>query len=134
MILATRTRPAGRRAVAAVEAAVALPILLLFLAAVIDLGRLAKMADCVSNAARNGAQYGSANSTAAANTTAIRAAAVTEMAGLPGVTSTNPSLTPAPSVSNGVLTVTVKYDTSGTSTILFPCPSITRTVQMPMMP
>jgi Flp pilus assembly protein TadG len=125
--------PARRRAVAAIEAAVTLPVLLLFVAGVIDLGRLAKMADCVSNAARNGAQYGSASSTAAANTAGIKAAALTEMSGLPGVPA-NVSLTPAPSVANGVLTVTVKYDTSGSSTILFPCASITRTVKMPMMP
>jgi Flp pilus assembly protein TadG len=132
MILAMRHSAARRRAVAAVEAAFALPILLIFLAAVIDLGRLGKMADCVSNAARNGAQYGSASSTAAANSTAIRAAAATEMSGLPNVSSTNPTLTT--SVSGGVISVTVKYDTSSTSTILFPCSNITRTVQMPMMP
>src|SRR4051794_19545392 len=89
----SRPRSRGRRAAAAVEAAVVLPILVLFLVASIDLGRLAKISDCLSNGARNGAQYGSANTTAAADSAHIRAAAVTEMTNLPNVSSTNPTVT-----------------------------------------
>ena len=51
----------GRRGLAAVEAALVLPVVLLFLVAVVDLGRLAKVDDSLTNAARDGAQYGSAN-------------------------------------------------------------------------
>ncbi len=133
MILTLRHRSAGRRAVAAVEAAVALPILLIFLAGILDLGRLGKLADSVSNAARNGAQYGSANTTALNNAAGIRAAALTEMAGLPNVSATNPTVqTTQPN--SGVIQVTVTYTMDNSETLLFPCLSITCTVQMPMMP
>jgi Flp pilus assembly protein TadG len=128
---------AARRGIAAVETAFVLPALLLFLVAVIDLGRLGKIADSVSNAARNGAQYGSANTTVAADSTHIRAAAVTEMTNLPKVTSTNPTVTASTVTYSGTqfVQVTVTYDMTGTAFFtLFPVSSITRTVQMPMMP
>jgi Flp pilus assembly protein TadG len=129
-----RTR---RRAVAAVEAAVVLPLLVVFLAAIVDLGRLAKVTNSLSNAARNGAQYGSVNTTAAANSTGIRAAAVTEMAYLPNVTTSNPSVTATTVTNSGTkfIKVTVTYDMTGTSFFnLFSVNSLTRTVEMPMMP
>src|SRR5260370_42683592 len=97
MIHRIQRRPAGRRAAAAVEAAIVLPILLVFLAAVIDLGRLGKIADSLSNAARNGAQYGSTNTTTAGHSPRIRAKAATEGAQLPHGSSGNPSVT-APTV------------------------------------
>jgi Flp pilus assembly protein TadG len=133
----TRHRGTRRRAVAAVEAAVVLPLLVIFLAAIVDLGRLAKVTNALSNAARNGAQYGSANTTAAADSTSIRAAAVTEMAYLPKVTGTNPTVTATTVTNSGTkfIQVTVSYDMTGTSFFnLFPCNNLTRTVQMPMMP
>jgi Flp pilus assembly protein TadG len=137
MIRSLQRRVTGRRAVAAVEVAVVLPVLLLFLVAIIDLGRLGRIADCVSNAARNGAPYGSANSGAAADSAGIRAAAVTEMAGLPNVSSTNPTVTATTVTCSGTtfVHVTVSYDMTGTSFFsLYPVGGITRTVQMPMMP
>ncbi len=137
MIHRIQRRPAGRRAAAAVEAAIVLPILLVFLAAVIDLGRLGKIADSLSNAARNGAQYGSTNTTTAADTVGIRAKAVTEVAQLPKVSSGNPSVTATTVTYSGTqfIQVTVTYDMTGTSFFnLFPVNSMTRTVQMPMMP
>lgn len=126
-----------RRGAAAVEAAVVLPVLLLFFVAIVDLGRLGKMADSVSNAARNGAQYGSANTGAASDDTGIRAAAVTEMGNLPNVTATNPQVTHSVVTYSGTqfIQVTVTYDITGTSLFnLYPVNTITRTVQMPMMP
>jgi Flp pilus assembly protein TadG len=130
-------RPTRRRAIAAVEAALVLPVVLFFLAAIIDLGRLGRICDSVSTAARNGAQYGSASTTAAADSTRIRAAALTEMANLPKVTATNPTVTATPVTYSGqqFIQVTVNFDITGTSVFsLFPVSSVTRTVQMPMMP
>lgn len=137
MIHSKRNRSSRRRAVAAVEAAVVLPVVLVFLAAVVDLGRLGKVCDSVSTAARNGAQYGSASAGAATDSAHIRAAAVTEMAGLPNVSTTNPTVTASTVTYSGMqfIQVTVTYDMTGTSVFsFFPVPSVTRTVQMPMMP
>jgi Flp pilus assembly protein TadG len=140
MIYQFPSRISRRRATAAVEAAIILPVILIFTAAIIDLGRMGKVADCVSNAARNGAQYGMANTTAAADTVNIRKAAVTEMRSdannaLPGVSGTNPTVTPTVVTVNGTnyIKVTVSY----TVTMFFGyfnVTNITRTVQMPMMP
>src|ERR1700676_3920606 len=101
-----------RRGLAAVEGALVLPVVLLFLGAVVDLGRLAKVDDSLTNAARDGAQYGSANTTAAADTVNIRAAAVAEMQNLPNVTSSNPTVTPTLVTNTGTqfIQVTVTYD------------------------
>lgn len=138
MLSITQQPSRRRRAIAAVEAAFVLPVLLFFTAAIIDLGRLGKIVDSVSTAARNGAQYGSASATAAADTTRIRAAAVTEMANLPNVTGTNPTVTTTYPVTQGGMTfiqVTVTYDLTGTAFFsLYPVSSVTRTVQMPMLP
>lgn len=129
-----------RRAVAAVEAALALPPVLLFLAASVDLGRVGRIADALSNAARNGAQFATASTSAAANTAGIRAAALTEMAHLPNVSGTNPTITTTcPVTISGstinFVTVTVTYNMSGTAVFgFFPVNSMTRTVTMPMMP
>jgi len=135
MFSSQRRRP--RRGAAAVEAAVVFPILLSFFAATYQLGRLGKIADSVSTAARNGAQYGSINSMTAAKTSNIRAAAVTEMAGLPNVSSTNPTVTPTTVTHSGTnfIRVQVTYDMTGTSIFpMFGVNSLSRTVEMPMMP
>jgi Flp pilus assembly protein TadG len=137
MVRSVRVRSARRSGIAAVEAAVALPIVLIFLVAVADLGRVPKIADSVSNAARNAAQYGSLTSTTAADTAGIRAAALTEMANLPKVTGTNPTVTSQTVTNSGMqyMKVTVTYDMTGTAFFnWFPVTSMSRTVQMPMMP
>jgi ribosomal protein S19 len=137
MIHTIPERSPRRPAVAAVEAAVVLPVVVLFLAAIIDLGRLGKICDSVSTAARNGAQYGSASAAAATDSADIRAAAVTEMAGLPNVSATNPTVTATTVTYSGMqfIQVTVTYDMTGTSVFsFFPVNSVSRTVQMPMMP
>jgi Flp pilus assembly protein TadG len=137
MIYSFQPRATRRRAAAAAEAAVVLPVLLLFVGAVVDLGRLAKISDSLSNAARNGAQYGCVNTNAAADSTHIRAAAITEMANLPNVTASNPSVTATVVTNSGTqfIQVTVTYDMTNTSVLnLFTVNSMTRTVEMPMMP
>jgi hypothetical protein len=140
MIYQFPSRVSRRRATAAVEAAIILPVIMIFTAAIIDLGRMGKVADCASNAARNGAQYGMANTTAAADTVNIRKAAVTEMRSdandaLPGVSGTNPTVTATVVPVNG--TSYIKVTVSYTVTMFFGyfnVTNITRTVQMPMMP
>src|SRR5208282_4276659 len=127
MMFVARRRTARRRGVAAVEAAIVLPMLLTFTAAIIDLGRLAKYTNAVSNAARNGAQYGCATPTAAANSTAIRAAAVTEMSGLSNVTGSNPTVTATTVThsSTSFIHVTVSHDMTGTAFFtIFPVSTI----------
>jgi Flp pilus assembly protein TadG len=126
-----------RRGIAAVEAALVLPVLVMFLAAIVDLGRLGKICDSVSTAARNGAQYGSGSATAAADSSRIRTAALTEMANLPNVNGTNPTVNAQVVTNSGkqFIQVTVTYDMTGTSVFgLYPVSSVTRTVQMRMMP
>jgi hypothetical protein len=140
MIHSIQQRCTRRRAIAAVEAALVLPILLFFVAAIIDLGRLGKIVDSVSTAARNGAQYGSASATAANDSVHVRAAAVTEMANLPKVTGSNPTVTTTYPVTYSGSTqqfvrVSVSYDMTGTSYFgLYPVNNVTRTIEMPMMP
>jgi len=134
-----KIRPqSGRRSgIAAVETALILPVLILFMIGTMDLGRVSKVCDSVANAARNGAQYGSVNTTAAANSTAIRAAALTEMGNLPNVSSTNPTVTATTVTNSGqqFIQVTVTYSMTGFSFFnVFSVSNITRTVQMPMMP
>ena len=127
----------GRSGIAAVEAAVALPVVLLFLIAAVNLGRLAKVSDSLTNAAHNGTQYGSANTTAAADSASIRNAAVTEMQNLPNVSASNPTVTATTVTNSGTnyIQITVTYDLTGIAFFkLFPINSMTRTVQMVMMP
>jgi Flp pilus assembly protein TadG len=127
-----------RRGAAAVEAAVILPVLLIFIAGIVDIGRLPKYADTLTNAARIGAQYGCTNTTTAADTTSISAMVKAELTNENlTVSGTNPVITiTTPTVSSTqFISVQVTYSLSGTSVFtFFPVSSITRTVQMPMMP
>jgi ribosomal protein S19 len=59
------------------------------------------------------------------------------MAGLPNVSATNPTVTATTVTYSGMqfIQVTVTYDMTGTSVFsFFPVNSVSRTVQMPMMP
>jgi len=142
MIYSIQRKLKLRRAAAAVEAAIVVPILVAFMAGIVDIGRLGKIADSVSNAARNGAQFGSTNSTYAADTTGIEAAAMTEMSGVPNGSTTNPTVTVTTvtsttgSFTQEFIQVTVSYDMTGTTIFptYFVVTNMTRTVQMPMMP
>jgi Flp pilus assembly protein TadG len=63
---------------ALVEAALCMPVLLLFLAGVIDLGRLSQFDMQLASSARAGTQYGSQNATNAADLSGMEAAATAD--------------------------------------------------------
>ena len=138
MIRVQRCNCSQRSGAAAVEAAVVLPVLMIFIAGIIDIGRLPKYADTLTNAARIGAQYGCVNTTTAADTTSITAMVKTEISNENlKVTSTNPTVTVTTPTASGTqfINVTVSYSMTGTSFFSFyPISSISRSVQMPMMP
>lgn len=138
MICLHRYMHRRRQGAAAVEAAVVLPVLLIFIAGIIDIGRLPKYADTLTNAARIGAQYGCVNTTTAADTTSITAMVKAEISNENlKVTATNPTVTVTTPTASGTqfINVTVTYSMTGTSFFsFFPISSITRSVQMPMMP
>ncbi len=138
MVHVDRSNRCRRPGAAAVEAAIVLPVLMIFIAGIIDIGRLPKYADTLTNAARIGAQYGSANSTAAADTTSITAMVKNELTNENFKTTlTNPTVTVSTVTASSTkfVQVSVSYNMSGTSFFsFFPISSITRTVQMPMMP
>ena len=69
-----------------VELALVLPVLLLLLVGIIEIGRFSYYSILVANAARAGAQYGAQNLATAADAGAIRAAARND--GLPSLTVT----------------------------------------------
>ena len=69
-----------------------LPLLLIMVLGTIDLGRLYFAYVSVTNAARNGAQYGSFNFVAADDTTGIRDAAVKDTQNLVDTSATNPDV------------------------------------------
>jgi Flp pilus assembly protein TadG len=82
-------RLAGRRRGSAlVEFALTAPVLLLLLAGVLDFSMLLRTASSVADAARAGAQYGSASMANASDTTGIRAAATGAAPGITGMTTT----------------------------------------------
>lgn len=128
---------AKRRAVAAMEAALVLPALLLFMGAIVDLGRLGQVADSVSTGARNASQFGSASTTTTTETAQMTAAVLTEMTNLPNVSGTNPTVTASTVTHSGSQFVhtTVTYNTSGVQLLgLFPVTNLTRSVEFPLMP
>ena len=74
------------RGIALVEYALAMPLLLLLLAAALDYGRSLRAATAVAAAARAGAAYGSASTTNSTDTTGIRAAAINSAPDVSGMT------------------------------------------------
>lgn len=125
-----------RRASAAVETALLLPFLLLVAVGATDLGRFSYANIAVATAARNGAQYGSTSKTAAKDTTGIKTAAQSETSGLPGYSSSNPTVTSTYTSSSSKLSVTVSFQFN--SLMRYPgLPSsvtITRTVKLRVIP
>ena len=73
-----RRQAAGERGTSLLEFALFLPILLLLLLGVIDVGRYAEFNIVVANAAHAGAQYGAQNLVTAVDTTGIASAAVSD--------------------------------------------------------
>jgi Flp pilus assembly protein TadG len=138
MVHMDRPGRSRRRGAAAVEAAVVLPVLMIFIAGIIDIGRLPKYADTLTNAARIGAQYGCANTSAAADSASITALVKNELTNENFKTTTsNPTVSVSTVTASGTkfVQVQVSYNMSGTSFFsFFPITSISRTVQMPLMP
>src|ERR1700684_2925808 len=77
-----------KRGQAAVELAVAVPVLILLLIAGVDYGRVFYMSIGVNNAARAGAQYGSQTVITAADATGMIAAAKSDASNLSTLTAT----------------------------------------------
>jgi Flp pilus assembly protein TadG len=73
---------------AIVELALLLPILVMLLVGVAELGRFAYMAIEVSNAARAGVQYGAENHVTASDTTGMQTAATTDGSNVRGISAT----------------------------------------------
>ena len=94
-----------RKGQAAVELAVAVPVLVLLLLAGVDYGRVFYMSIGVNNAARAGAQYGSQTVITAADATGMIAAARSDASNL------------------STLTATASQCTCVTSTTVTACPS-----------
>jgi Flp pilus assembly protein TadG len=91
MVTQPRSRASGpRRATAAVELAVLLPFLMFVFVIGVDFARVFYYTLTLTNCARNGAVYGSADPTHAADTAGIQAAALAD--------ATN--LSPAPTVTS----------------------------------
>ncbi len=102
-------RPRGRRAAAATELAVLLPFLALVFVAGLDFARVFYHALTITNCARNGAVYASADPTHAADSAGIQAAALVDASNLspsPNVTSS----TGTDADGNPTVQVTVTYD------------------------
>ncbi|MEO8594342.1 MAG: TadE/TadG family type IV pilus assembly protein [Candidatus Solibacter sp.] len=85
-LTAARRRRGGS---ALVEFALVTPLLLLMLAGVLDYSRALTKAMAVANAARVGAQYGSASSTQSNDTAGIRAVALNSAPNFTGLTVTS---------------------------------------------
>jgi len=124
-----------RRAAAAVELAILLPFLAFIFLAGIDYARVFYYYLTVTNCARSGALYGSADATSAADTTGIQSAAKAESTELAPKLSVS-STTGTDSAGNPFVTVTVSYPFKTIAN--FPgIPSsatISRTVQMRVVP
>src|ERR1700730_5920845 len=72
----------GERGQSLVELAFVLPVLLLLLVGIIEIGRFAYYSILVSNAARAGAQYGAQSLAAAADTTGTSNAGTNDATGI----------------------------------------------------
>jgi Flp pilus assembly protein TadG len=83
------SRHTARQGSALVEFALVAPVLLLLLAGVLDYSRALTKATAIANAARIGAQYGSAGRTQAADTAGIQAAAINSAPSFSGLTVTS---------------------------------------------
>jgi len=125
-----REQRGSARGQSLVEFALLLPVLLLILLGVFDLGRVYNSYIVITNAARDGAYYGSMHST---DTTGIVQRVITEAQGS-GVNLTSSNVTV--STSGGVgnpLQVTVQLDFSMLSTFLLGRPTIHLTSRTEMV-
>jgi Flp pilus assembly protein TadG len=118
------------------EFAILLPILLILALGAVDYGRVYFAYISVTNAARNGAQYGSTGLDAAADVDGIRDAALEETTELLNASPTNPTVSvqgpfPAsPSCQDGDANPCVKVTVQYTFDTLFDWPGLPTAVTM----
>jgi Flp pilus assembly protein TadG len=77
------------RAQTLIELALVIPMMLLLLLGIIEIGRYAELSVVVANAARAGVQYGAQNLATAANTAGIQSAALNDGQNAPGLSVTS---------------------------------------------
>ena len=129
----------GARGQSFVEFAVIAPVLLLFLLAVADYGRVFFIAIALNNAARAGTQYGIQSPANAADTNGMIQAAQNDGSNVPGVTATaseycecpdgsTPDCDSSPSCSD--LRVYVEVDTAGNFQTLLNYPGIPSSIAL----
>jgi hypothetical protein len=121
--------------IAAIETAACLSAVAVLLVAIVDIGRLGRVGDALTSAARRGAVCASENGAAAADLAAIRSAALRDF-GLRNVTGANPAVSASISTGSGAMfvSVTVTYELADASPLnLFKIPSMSRTVTLPML-
>jgi Flp pilus assembly protein TadG len=121
----------NRRGAAAVEFALLLPLLCFLFVATVDYCRVFYYSNIVSNCARNGALYGSADSAHASNSSGIRAAAQADAVNLDltqlGISSSSSSSSVAVTVTYPFNTIT-KYPGIPQQT------NLNRTIRMQVLP
>jgi Flp pilus assembly protein TadG len=106
-----------------VELALVLPIFILLLVGVAEVGRLAYASIEVSNAARAGVAYAAQNHTTAADTNNIKTATSNDA---PEITSLTPTTSYSCSCESSTGTITALTSCSATNTNLTTCPSPSR--------
>ena len=89
---AIRRNLPGRRGQALIELAILTPVLLVVVVGLIDVGRFARVATLVGNAAHAGAQYGTQSLSTAADRAGMRTAAVTDGQSLSGLSASATNL------------------------------------------
>jgi Flp pilus assembly protein TadG len=89
--IAPQSLIADERGTDLLEVALMLPVLILMLLGVIEMGRYEALSIVVTNAARAGVQYGAQNLAAAADTTGIRNAALSDGQNISGLQVVSPS-------------------------------------------
>lgn len=120
---------ASQRGQGMVELAVTLPLVVLILVAIADLGRIFYADVTLTSAAQSGALYASSSAVAAVDTTGIRNAALADTSTLFGRTSSNPSVTS--SVYAGLYGApTVAVTTTFTFQPIFPYPLLPHSFTM----
>lgn len=80
----------GERGLALVEFALVVPVLMLLLIGLIEIGRFAYLGILVGNAARAGVQYGAQSLTTALDAAGMRNAALNDGQNVPGLTAASP--------------------------------------------
>jgi Flp pilus assembly protein TadG len=134
-----RRRHCGSRGQSLVEFAIVAPVLILFLLAVTDFGRVFFVSIALNNAARAGTQYGIQSPANAADVSGMQQAAQTDASNISGVAATasefcecpdgsTPACDSSPSCSD--LRVYVEVDTTGSFQTLLNYPGIPSSISL----